>query len=88
MRTTVDLDADLLQRLRTLAVTRKVSFKDLLNEALRRALASHEAPALARYVMPTARMGVVREGINLDKAHSLVDAIEAVEVAHEFERGK
>lgn len=88
MRTTVDLDPDLLERLRLLAVKRRVSFKQLLNEAIRSALATRGSSASSPYVMPSFRMGAVREGLNLDKALALADALETAEVAAELERRK
>ncbi len=88
MRTTVDLDPDLLEQLRVLAVKRRVSFKQLLNEALRSALAKRGSGASTPYVMPSFRMGTVREEFDLDKALSLADALETAEVAAELERRK
>ena len=88
MRTTVDLDPDLLERLRLLAAKRRVSFKHLLNEAIRSALARRGSGASTPYVMPSFRMGAVRDGFNLDKALSLADGLETAEVADKLERRK
>ncbi len=88
MRTTVDLDPDLLERLRLLAAKRRVPFKHVLNEAIRNALATRQARPSAPYVMPSFGMGAVREGLNLDKALSIADALESAEVAAKLERRK
>ncbi len=88
MRTTVDLDPDLLERLRLLATKRRISFKHVLNEAIRSGLAAKGTRASAAYVMPSFRMGAVREGLDLDKALSIADALEAAEVAAKLERRK
>lgn len=76
MRTTVDLDADLLERIRREATRRGVPFKELLNATLRRGLAARPASTGKPYVLPTRRMGVVREGISLDKALALADELD------------
>ena len=71
MRTTVDIEPDLLVRLRLMAVRRRVSFKRLLNDAIRSALTTHRSTASTPYTMPSFHMGAVREGVNLDKALAL-----------------
>ncbi|MEA3246381.1 MAG: DUF2191 domain-containing protein [Gemmatimonadota bacterium] len=88
MRTTVDLDADLIERLRVEAARRRVPFKQLLNATIRNGLANPPAPARKPYVLRPRRLGAVREGVNLDKALAVADAMEAVELAADLERGK
>lgn len=88
MRTTVDLDADLLEKLRVESARRRVSFKDLLNTALRAGLGSSEHRRAKPYTIPVARLGRVREGVNLDHAMRLADTLEMAEVAAEIERRK
>ena len=88
MRTTVDLDPDLLDRLRREATKRRVPFKQLLNAAIRSGLTTPATRRAQPYSLPVSGMGAVREGTNLDKALSLADALEAREIARELERRK
>jgi hypothetical protein len=88
MRTTVDLDADLLERLRVEAAKQRVSFKQLLNAAIRIGLAQRPASASKAYVLPVRQLGAVREGVDLTKALRLVDELENAEVTAELERRK
>jgi hypothetical protein len=88
MRTTVDLDADLLERLRMESARRRMSFKQLLNAAIRNGLAAPETRRPRAYAMPTFPLGRVREGVNLDKALDVADRLEAGEVAGKLERRK
>ena len=83
MRTTVDLDADLLDRLRSEATRRRVSFKELLNSAVRRGLAPKSQDAPKSYTLPVQKLGRVREGLNLDKALRLADELESADLASE-----
>lgn len=58
MRTTVDIDQDLLQRLRTIADDEGIPFKDALNRAITRGLTPAPATAREPYRMPTFDFGV------------------------------
>lgn len=88
MRTTVNLDSDLLEKLRVEAARRRVSFKDLLNSVIRSGLAAGGARRATTYTLPSFSMGAVREGIDLDKALRVADELEAEEVRMELERRK
>lgn len=88
MRTTVDLDPDLLERLRVESARRRTSFKQLLNTAIRNGLAAPETRRPRAYSMPTFPLGRVREGVNLDKALHVADDLEALEIAGKLERRK
>jgi hypothetical protein len=88
MRTTVDLDSDLLTRLRREAHRRHVPFKQLLNAAIRNGLAAPATTPPPAYVLPVFALGAVRVGVNLDKALSLAAAFEDREVVEEIERRK
>jgi hypothetical protein len=81
MRTTVDIDAHLLRRLRADADRRGVSFKEALNRVLRLGL---EQPDLdvGPYVCPTFDMGAPLRP--LDKALALADALEDEELARKL----
>lgn len=86
MRTTVDLDSDLLERLRVESARRRVSFKQLLNSAIRHGLTARPASAAKGYRTPVHRFGAVREGLNLDKALGIADGLDDVDVATELDR--
>jgi len=81
MRTTVDIDQNLLDRLRDEAHAEGISFRALLNRAIRRGL---DAPAVeaAPYACPTFAMGPPQR--RLDKALALADALEGEEVARKL----
>lgn len=82
MRTTVDLDPYLLNRLRDEAHRRGVAFKDLLNAVVRRGL---ERPPAARpkpYRCPAFSLGPPLRP--LDKALAIADALEEDEVGREL----
>jgi hypothetical protein len=75
MRTTVDIDDDLLTRLRAEATRRRVPFKHLLNRLLRAGLSAGPRPNAGRYRCPTHAMGAPLAGANLDKALALAEAL-------------
>ena len=76
MRTTVTLEPDLAKKLKALAHSRGLSFKQALNEAIRRGLTSPaQQDAQPRYtVQPHA--GGFRPGIDPGKLNQLVDQLE------------
>lgn len=86
MRTTVDLDPDLLERLRREAHRRRIPFKQVLNAAIRAGLSNKRVGTAAPYVMPVFSLGSVLGGQRLDKALSLASSLEDREVAEEMER--
>jgi len=81
MRTTVDIDTQLLERLREHADARGVSLKEALNRVLRRGL---ELPGVDAepYECPTFAMGEPLRP--LDKALALADALEDEETARKL----
>lgn len=85
VRTTVTLDPDNVAGLRALARERGVSFKEALNDSVRRGLhpVSHTEP----YRVPTTPLGL-RSGVNLDKAHALAGDMEDVELVRKLELRK
>jgi hypothetical protein len=86
MRTTVTLDEDVAAKLKQTARERGVSFKAVLNDAVRDGL-SGQGRAARRYQMPTYDMRV-RKGVNLDKALRLADELEDAEIIRKLELGK
>jgi hypothetical protein len=86
MRTTVTLDDDVAAKLKQTARERGVSFKAVLNDAVRDGL-NGQARSARRYRMPTYRMDV-RKGVNLDKALRLAGELEDEEIVRKLVLGK
>ena len=74
MRTTVDIDTDLLDRVRTEATRAGRSFREELNRTIHRGLATAAPKTFEPYLTPTFDLGPVRPGVDLDNARSLADA--------------
>ncbi len=90
MRTTVDIEDALLQRLRKEARRRGVSFKALLSSIIRYALrepGTSTAPRQACYRCPTYSMGAPTIRIDVDKAFGVATALEDAETAREIAVG-
>ncbi len=77
MRTTVTLDPDVVAALHRVARERGMSFKAVLNDAVRRGLSGE--PARRSYRTPSRDMGL-RTGFDIDKALVLVAADEDAEI--------
>jgi hypothetical protein len=75
MRTTLDIDADLLERVRTAATRAGRSFREELNRVIHRGLASPGARGTEAYLTPTFDLGPVRPGIELDRALALAGVL-------------
>lgn len=60
MRTTVDINQDLLERLRQLADHEGISFKEALNRVITRGLAAPVAAERTPFVIPTFSLGLDR----------------------------
>lgn len=58
MRTTVDINPDLLERIRTLAEAEGIPFKDALNRAITRGLADPPATPSGPYRLPDLQIGI------------------------------
>jgi hypothetical protein len=78
VRTTVTLDEDVAAKLKQAARERGVSFKVVLNDAVRDGL-SGQARSARPFRMQTFPMGV-RPGVNLDKALRLAGELEDEEI--------
>ena len=87
MRTTVTLDPDLAQKVRSLARERGVSFKEALNSALRRGLTEGEAASKRPYRLASRRLGL-RPGIDLEHALRLAGELEDAETIRKLELRK
>jgi hypothetical protein len=87
MRTTVTIDPELQTRVKELARERGVSFREALNDVLRRGLGRGTHPGAQRYDVP-ARPLDLRPGIDLDKALSLAAELEDDEIVRKLELRK
>lgn len=86
MRTTVTLEDDLAARLHERARERDLSFKAVLNEAIRSGLADPR-PLSDPYRMKVSPMRV-RPEIDLTKALRLAGQLEDEEIARKLEQGR
>jgi hypothetical protein len=77
VRTTLTLDDDVAAKLRDEARDSGLPFRAVVNEAIRRGLARHEAAAAAEPFRVTARdLGDLRPGLSLDNVAELLDRVE------------
>lgn len=83
MRTTVKLDPDTEQIIRKLMTERGMSFKEALNDAIRRS--AHAGTATGRFRTQTAALG--RSTVNLDRALSLAGDLEDDELLRRMRLG-
>jgi hypothetical protein len=82
MRTTVDIDPELLKRLRAEAHEQRISLKEHLNRVLQRGLAARRKGRPGRYTCPTFSLGTPLR--SLDRALALADALEEEEIARKL----
>lgn len=77
IRTTVTLDEDVLERVKQESRSRGASFRDTLNDLLRRAFIAHESeqPKRREFHVEPIHMGYV-EGLNYDCAEALLEYLE------------
>ena len=85
MRTTIDVDASLLKRIRIEARRRGVTVKELFSKLLRRGL-DDRAPGRKRFRQQTFPMGEPR--FNVDKALQFAGELEDAEILRELKRRK
>ena len=77
MRTTLTLDEDVAAKLKTESARSGRSFKETVNEALRRGLASRGKNRERQpFKVVTRDMGRLRPGLSLDNVGELLDQIE------------
>ena len=86
MRTTVTLDPDVAAKLKAVARERGISFKQVLNTAVRIGLGAERrgTRVFKQYARP---MGL-RPGVSLDKALQLAGALEDDELVRRLQRRK
>jgi hypothetical protein len=86
MRTTLTLEADLAKKLKNLAHKRGQSFKQTLNDVVRRGLASQaQDPQRARFTVEPHRGGFL-PGIDLGKMNQLADQLDVEDFIEESRR--
>jgi metal-responsive CopG/Arc/MetJ family transcriptional regulator len=78
MRTTVDINDDLLIELKRVAVERRQSLKELIEDAIRSSLAYRKKPRNQKEILHlvTYRGRGVQRGVNLDSMRELLDIME------------
>jgi hypothetical protein len=74
MRTTVDIDARLMEKVRVLAAQRRTTVKAVLNSALRAGLSAPSLAAPPRFRVQTHSLGKPR--VDLTHAWRVLDAME------------
>ena len=77
MRTTLTLDDDVAAKLKAEARKAGRPFRDIVNEALRRGLATRQGAASRRAFKIKARdLGNLRPGLSLDNVADLIEQVE------------
>ena len=76
MRTTLTLDPDVALRLKQRVRDRKITFKQAVNETLRRGLDSSASGALPNFQVEPHSCRF-KPGVDLDKLNQLVDELES-----------
>jgi hypothetical protein len=84
MRTTVDVDPDLLERVRNESTRSGRSFREELNRVIHRGLSTTGPRGTEPYLTPTFDLGPVRAGVDLQKAITLAGALADAETAHKL----
>ena len=89
MRTTVTLDRDVAAKLKELAHRRRASFKETLNDVIRRGLAAQRTsgPRSPRFAVEPHASGL-QPGIDAHKLNQLVDQLAAEDFVHRHRGGK
>lgn len=86
VRTTVTLDADLVKKLKALAHRRGQSFKQTLNDVVRRGLSAQEQRSRGERYVVTPHRGGFRPGIDPGKLDQLVDQLDVEDFVDEAKR--
>ena len=75
MRTTITIDPDVAERLSAFQRARGVSFKEAVNDALRRGLGATAPGDATPYRMPSRDLGL-RPGVELDRVRQQLDELD------------
>ncbi|MBI3664848.1 MAG: antitoxin [Acidobacteria bacterium] len=81
MRTTLTLDPDVAQKLKSRMMERKAPFKQVINDALRRGLTAAPPPVRERPFRVVPHSFGFRPGVDVSKLNQLLDELEAQEFA-------
>jgi hypothetical protein len=76
MRTTLTLDEDVAARLRLASQRTGQSFREVVNEALRRGLEQRPAAPRKPFRVKTRDMGDLQPGLSIDNIGELIEATE------------
>lgn len=85
MRTTLTLEPEVAERLQAEAKLGKRSFKEIVNEALKRGLGLDERPPVEAFRV-TPHASAFLPGVDPGKLNALVDELEAAEFIHTHSR--
>ena len=89
MRTTVEIDSDLIAELKRRGLREGLSLRKVLNTALRRGLTIPSSRTQRRYRCPAFSMGNPRGAkVDLNKALALAGALEDLETVRKLEMRK
>jgi hypothetical protein len=86
MRTTVTLDPDVAEQLKSAARKRNLPFKVVLNDAVRKGLSADRTTSRP-YKLPSRPM-YLKPGIDLTKAHQMAADLEDEEIIRKLELRK
>jgi hypothetical protein len=86
MRTTLTLDPDVAQALKSRMADRKTSFKEVVNETLRQGLAAKPKSKPTEVFRVEARSLGLKPGIDPNKLNQLVDELEVQEYVKKMRR--
>jgi hypothetical protein len=79
MRTTLTLDEDVAAKLRREARRSGRPFREVVNDAIRRGLATLQpAPKAGRFTVSTRDLGNLRPGLSLDNVADLIERTEGL----------
>jgi hypothetical protein len=85
MRTTLTLDPDVAQKLKARVVEEKTTFKQVVNQFLRRGLSAPDKGAKKPFRVAARSMGF-RPGVDIHKLNQLVDEMETQEFVRRLSR--
>ena len=88
MRTTVTLDPDVAERIKALAHERQASFKQTLNDVLRRGLSAPGSKKQQKKFVVKPHSGGFLPGIDPNKLNQLVDDLDAEEFVKDVRSSK
>ncbi len=85
MRTTVTLDSDVAEKLKAYAQRGKLSFKQALNDVIRRGLQSQQQPPRRARFKVVPYQGGFRPGIDPRRLNQLLDELETQDFVREVQ---